>query len=258
MEKCLAPGSSDAFTVEASNLDTAQDYTVTLSIESQKTGRFGFDAGCATTSQTYDSADSASAITQSPTIYACRTKTAIGVLHATLAHHRTEGEDQTETETEISRTSDYLLFIIPPPQSGGGPRGPGITHAPSASVSPKPTSLTLGQTTNFIVITLSGLDFGHAGGMEFQSSNNSVVGHAPSCSAGLARTWSRDSTSRSYNFKLKACAYGSATMSVTAYQEDQGGGNIHAHGTIEDWDITVPDPRPPEVSIRGAPGPRPA
>ncbi len=114
LEKCLASDSSDAFSLTASNLDTAQDYTVALSVTSLKSDRFGFDAECATTFQTYHSADSAAAVTQSPTIYACGTKMAIGVLHATLTQHQTEGEDQTETETEISRTSDYLLFIIPP------------------------------------------------------------------------------------------------------------------------------------------------
>ena len=116
LEKCLAPDSSDAFTVTASNLDAAEDYTVTLQVTGQVSGRFGFDAECATASLAYNSADSAAAITQSPTLYSCGTATAINVLHATLTQTQTdgEGEDQTEIEVETSRTSDYLLFIIPP------------------------------------------------------------------------------------------------------------------------------------------------
>ncbi len=235
LEKCLAPDSSDGFSLTASNLDAGADYTVTLAITGQVSGRFGFNAGCTVASLTYDSG-SATTMTQSPTLYSCGTTTAINVLHAALT------QAEAEIQTDISRTSDYLLFIIPPPQSGDAPRGPGITHAPSASVSPKPTSITRGQTTGQIFVTLSGLDFGHAGGMELQSSNNSVVGHAPSCSAGLARTWGTGNTSRSFSFRLKACAYGSVTMRVTAYQQDSGGGNIHAHGTRTSWGITVPEP----------------
>ncbi len=93
--------------------------------------------------------------------------------------------------------------------------------------------------------------------MELQSDNNSVVGHAPNCDAGLSRTWSRGSTSRSFSFKLKACAYGSATMAVTAYQEDTGGGNIHAHGTRTSWGITVPEPPDPTTPPEPPDPPKP-
>ena len=38
-------------------------------------------------------------------------------------------------------------------------------------------------------------------------------------------------------------------MRVTAYQQDSGGGNVHAHGTLTSWGITVPaPPLPPDIT----------
>ncbi len=105
LERCISPGSSDAFTLGGHNLVSSGQYSMELVLTTEDSGALGFDSSCSGTTKTYTFTGALPTVTHSPTLYGCGGDAAFGVLHAELF----------DAGAEVLRTGDYLVFVVPLP-----------------------------------------------------------------------------------------------------------------------------------------------
>ena len=255
LELCVETGSSDGFTVEAVDLTAGREYSIELSVTSDRNGLIGFDSSCVEASKAYGFTATSSSVTQSVTLYGC--DAAISMLSASVK----------EDGNTLDTTQGYPVVVLPPPNANEGASGRS-SHVPQPTVlvnnaALADITLTRGSTKS-LTFSLSNLTGIRNGAMTFESSSTGVFGFVASTGPGCQPRakpleWDKK-TSHTGSVVVRACGLGTATLWMQLHQfivDPETTPGFPGGVWLYEFDVTVTAPPPPPTSPPSTPTPTP-